>query len=289
MATLDDLVHHTDSLFTAHITSYPLPPKFRMLTLESYNGAKDLLDNLESFKTLIYLQGVPDEIMCRAFPTTLKGSAQVWFIKIKPNFISTFKEMRNSFVTDFIKGQRHKRSMHALMQIRQREDESLRSYVTRFNKEALLIDEANKMVLVIAFSSGLKEGEFCFLVLKNKPKTMVDILFKATKYMNVEDALIDRKDRKGKRKRDNMKDARSDARKRTSCYEGRKDDRRMKPPSGRIINFTPLNIPLDQVQMQIGDDPLLRCPEKPKGDLSKRSRDKNYCFHRDYGHNTSNC
>ena len=53
------------------------------------------------------------------------------------------------------------------MQIRQQEDESLRSYVARFNKEALLIDETDKMVLVTAFSSGLKEGEFLFSVLKN--------------------------------------------------------------------------------------------------------------------------
>ena len=71
------------------------------------------------------------------------------------------------------------------MQIRQPEDKSLRSYVARFNKEALLIDEAYEMVLVTAFSSGLKEGEFHFFVLKNESKTMANKLFKATKYMNV--------------------------------------------------------------------------------------------------------
>ena len=76
------------------------------------------------------------------------------------------------------------------MQIKQWEDESLRSYVARFNKEPLVIDEADEMVLVTSFSSGLKEGEFLFSVLKNKPKIMADMLFKANKYMNVEDALI---------------------------------------------------------------------------------------------------
>ena len=39
------------------------------------------------------------------------------------------------------------------MQIKQQEDESLKSYVARFNMEALLIDEAGKMVLVTGFSS----------------------------------------------------------------------------------------------------------------------------------------
>lgn len=67
---------------------------------------------------------------------------------------------------------------HTLIQIRQREDESLRSYATQFNKEALLINEANEKILVIALSNRLKEREFLFLVLKNEPKTMADMLFK---------------------------------------------------------------------------------------------------------------
>ena len=61
--TLDDLVHRIDSLFTAQVTSCLLPPKFWMPSLESYNGTKDLLDHLESFKTLIHLQGVLDKII----------------------------------------------------------------------------------------------------------------------------------------------------------------------------------------------------------------------------------
>ena len=41
------------------------------------------------------------------------------------------------------------------MSIKQREDETLRSYVARFNKEALLIDEASDKILVVAFTNGL--------------------------------------------------------------------------------------------------------------------------------------
>ena len=64
---LDDLVNRTDSPFTVPINSCPLPQKFRMPQIESYDGVKDPLDHLETFKTLMHLQGVPDEIMCRAF------------------------------------------------------------------------------------------------------------------------------------------------------------------------------------------------------------------------------
>ena len=79
---LDDLVNRTDSPFTIPINSCPLPQKFRMPQVESYNGVKDPLDHLETFKTLMHLQGVPDEIMCRAFPTTLRGAAIIWFSRL---------------------------------------------------------------------------------------------------------------------------------------------------------------------------------------------------------------
>ena len=89
---LDDLVHRIDSPFTMFVNSFP-PPKFRMPQIESYDGAKDPLNHLESFKTLMHLQGVADEIMCRAFSTTLKGLARIWFSRLTPNSISTFKEL----------------------------------------------------------------------------------------------------------------------------------------------------------------------------------------------------
>ena len=55
---LDDLINRTDSSFTAAVNFFPLPHKFRMLQIDSYDGVKDPLDHLETFKTLINLQGV---------------------------------------------------------------------------------------------------------------------------------------------------------------------------------------------------------------------------------------
>ena len=70
---VDDLFHQTDSPFVASINSCPLPSKFKMPSLNSYDGTRDLCDHITTFKTTMHLQRVPDEIMCRAFPTTLKG------------------------------------------------------------------------------------------------------------------------------------------------------------------------------------------------------------------------
>ena len=89
----NDLVNKTDSLFTVSVNSCPLPQKFRMPQIESYDGVKDPFDHLETFKTLMHLQGVPDEIMCWALPTMLKGPVRIWFSRLTPNSISSFNEL----------------------------------------------------------------------------------------------------------------------------------------------------------------------------------------------------
>ena len=114
---VEDLVHQTDSPFTASINSYPLPPKFKMPSLDLYDGMRDLFDHIATFKTTMHLQGVSHEIMCRAFPTTLKGPARVWFSKIPPNSVNSFKEFSKFFVNNLIGGLRYKCSSSSLLTI----------------------------------------------------------------------------------------------------------------------------------------------------------------------------
>ena len=103
---VDDLIHRTNSPFIASITSHPLPSKFKMPTLDSYDGTHDPCDHIAMFKITMHLQGVPNEIMCRAFPTTLKGPTRVWFGKLPPNTITSFQELSKLFVNNFVGGQR---------------------------------------------------------------------------------------------------------------------------------------------------------------------------------------
>ena len=79
---LDMLVHRTESLFTKRVDEYPLLAKFKVPQLETFDGLKNPLDYLDSFRTIMRLKGVLDEKMCRAFPTNLRGSARVCVTQI---------------------------------------------------------------------------------------------------------------------------------------------------------------------------------------------------------------
>ena len=87
------------------------------------------------------------------------------------------------------------------MNIKQWEDETLRSYITRFNKEAFSIDEVDDKILVAAFTNRLRKGKFLFSLYKNDPKTMSNVLYRATKYMNAEDTLLAWEEKLKKRER----------------------------------------------------------------------------------------
>ena len=150
-----------------------------------------------------------------------------------------------------------------------------------------MIDEADDKILVVAFTNGLWKGKFLFSLYKNDPKTMSKVLYRATKYMNAENALLAREEKP--RKRERPEDARQDqGRKKPRTGDGR-DERCPKPPKGRFTSFTPLNAPIDQVLMQIKDEGALTFSGKLKSDPNKRSRDK-YCrFHHDHSHDTADC
>ena len=205
--------------------------------------------------------------MCRVFPTTLKGVARIWFSRLTPNSINTFKELSAQFTSHFIGGHRYKKSTAYLISIKQREDETLRSYITRSNKEALSIDEADDKILVAVFTNGLRKGKFLFFLHKYDPKTMSEVLYRAIKYMNAKDALLAREDKP--RKRERLEDARQDQGRKKPRTGNRRDERRSKPLGGRFISFTPLNAPLDQVLMQIKDERALTFLGKLKSDPMK--------------------
>uniref|UniRef100_A0A2N9EFP7 Uncharacterized protein n=1 Tax=Fagus sylvatica TaxID=28930 RepID=A0A2N9EFP7_FAGSY len=261
---LDMLVHRSESPFTKRIDEYPLPAK-----------------------TIMRLHGVSDEIMCRTFPTNLRGSARTWFNQLETGSIDTFAQLSRAFIDNFIGGRRSVRPANYLLNIRQREGESLRSYVQRFNKEAIQIDEPNEYVALTAFNAGLLKGDFLFQLCKDPPKSMSELMYEAQKFINAEDAFQAR-DEFLSRKRKEPEDRRFDSsRNKSSRQDYPKAERKNTSSSNRReerpSSFTPLNMSIDQVLLQIQDSPDIKWPGKLRSDPTKRSKDL-YCrFHRDHG------
>ena len=77
--------------------------KFKLPTqLEIYEEKTDHMDHLDSYKSLMSLQGYSDEVMCKAFSATLKGQEGSWFKKLSPETIDSFDNLSRLFVTNFM-------------------------------------------------------------------------------------------------------------------------------------------------------------------------------------------
>ena len=137
------------------------------------------MDHLNTFNTILGLQQPPNEILCRSFPTTLKGAAREWFTKLPKSSVNSYKQLSSAFLCHFNRRQCPKRLADHLLTNKQGEKETLRSYVKRFTQETLEVDDADDKVQLTTFKAGLKSRDFVVLLVKNPPKTMLEMLLKA--------------------------------------------------------------------------------------------------------------
>ena len=90
--------------------------------------------------------------------------------------IDNFEQLSNAFLRHFIGGQCPKRPADYLLIVKQGEKETLRSYVKRFTRETLEVDEADDKVQLTTFKAGLRSRDLVASLAKNPPKTMAEIL-----------------------------------------------------------------------------------------------------------------
>ena len=72
---VDDMIVEAENSFSDAVMNEPIPEKFKMPSLTPYDGTTDPADHIEAFSSWMRLHGIHEYIMCRAFPTTLMGSA----------------------------------------------------------------------------------------------------------------------------------------------------------------------------------------------------------------------
>lgn len=77
ITTVNELIQRTNHPFTLEAMAQSLPGKFKSPQMEMFDGTLDPLNHLEAYKTHVNLYATPNEIMCRDFPTTIRGSAPV--------------------------------------------------------------------------------------------------------------------------------------------------------------------------------------------------------------------
>ena len=138
------------------------------------------------------------------------------------------------------------------------------------------MDEVDDKLLLATFHNGVNSDLFIHKLHENEPQSMAELVHSAQNFMNAEDTIIAKKRKRVERMEANpARHSEQGPRSTKGRTEDKKDrDNRKTGPPTRNQNYTPLNAPLDQVLMQIKDNPSLKWPEKMKGDPNKRNKNK---------------
>ena len=278
--SMDTLVQQTESPFTIEVLHFPLPVKFRMSQIEEFDGAKDSVDHLNTYNNQMELHGYQDPVRCRAFAITLKGPALAWFNRLPPSSISSFRELSIAFVSHFIGARTYRKLSYHLLTIKQSSQESLRSYVQRFNAESLKVDMPDEKFAITAFMAGLgvQSKDLMFSISKNPQASMAEVLAKADKYINGEEALISKKgsssshkEKNGSDKQQGRSPKRQRDRERSPKTERERSSKRrgnlrghLGPPQPELRQrysprrFTPLTKSVSQVLREVQHEQFLR-------------------------------
>ena len=198
-----------------------------------------------------------------------------------------------------------------MLTIKQSSQESLRSYVQRFNVESLKVDIPDEKFAITVFiaGQGVQSKDLMFSISKNPQASMAEVLAKAEKYINGEEALISKKgsssthkEKSGTDKRRGRSPKRQSDRERSPKNHGERSPKRhgnlrdrLGPPQPERRQrysprrFTPLTALVSQVLREVRNEQFLRWPTQMKSDPATRDNTRYYEFHRDYGHRTDDC
>lgn len=97
-SSLVDLLHTSIDLpYNAEVMVAPLPSKFRAPQMDMYDGSKDPLKHLKTFKSHMTMHEFLKEIACRAF-LPLKEATGGWFRSLASRWIDNFEELAHLFL-----------------------------------------------------------------------------------------------------------------------------------------------------------------------------------------------
>ncbi|CAL9011881.1 unnamed protein product [Prunus brigantina] len=104
-----------------------------------YDGTTDPVDFLNDFGYWMNVKDAKDAMKCQAFPLLLEGSAKDWFKSLKPNSISSFYLLKQSFVNQFLSASKKRYPPNYLLSIKQGPKEKLRDYINRSPRERVTL------------------------------------------------------------------------------------------------------------------------------------------------------
>jgi len=161
----------------------PLFNQWKAFTLEHYAEDTGPDEHVKIYVTHVGLYMNEDVVMCKAFPTTLKGPVMEWFTSLPPYSIDCFNTLPHLFTTQFVGSCPHQATPLSLLNARQEKEKTLRAFIDCFEKVALQMKNLTQEMMLQCMALALKHGIFVDNVCLRPPTIMHELKLRATYYI----------------------------------------------------------------------------------------------------------
>ncbi|CAJ2668337.1 unnamed protein product [Trifolium pratense] len=261
--------------------------------LPAYDGLTDPDEHIASVNATLNFLRVSGAIRCRIFPTTLRKGAMAWYHSLAPRSITSWMDLSDQFRRHFTASRKQPKTEAVLDAIFQADNESLRSFIKRFNKEAVQVETTDDMKKYLLQRGLRPNSDFAKAVGIEKPRTFSDLLLKSQPYIQYEEQQAADAARYG-RAGNSQPAPRSNA-EQSSRGGGRRRGERPREPRGppsTFSNYTPLSKTQEEIWKECNSAEFTKAGIKfPRQQPTKPGQDKSrYCkYHKGYGHLTDDC
>nr|XP_023914405.1 uncharacterized protein LOC112025959 [Quercus suber] len=170
--------------------------RFTRPPLNSYDGKTDPVKHVSHYIQMMSLHSHNDALMCKVFPSSLGPTALRWFNGLRKGSVHSFPELIQEFGVRFVTCNRVPQLVDALLSMKMRIEEILRSYASRYWELYNKIGGGNEKIAASTFRMGLlEESGLRESLTKKPPKDIRQLMRRIKEYKQLED---DRMQSKGK-------------------------------------------------------------------------------------------
>ncbi|XP_026420088.1 uncharacterized protein LOC113316072 [Papaver somniferum] len=111
-----------------------IPKKCLILAFECYDGSSDPATHLRYYNLMLARWDQEDVVLCRYFPSSLKGSSLSWFDNLPPNSINSYEQLTEKFLRTYMYNKAVHAGMDKLFSLATRYKDTTREYTDRWHK-----------------------------------------------------------------------------------------------------------------------------------------------------------
>lgn len=205
--------------FVPALVAVKLPKRFMKHDIKHYDDNTDPKKFLNTYKYTLDNRGCTPEQMCKLFPEYLEGVANDWFNVLPKGTILIFCELGTTFLNRFFKKSSTLEATVDILNVKQRSNESLSNYITKFTSETLRLRCPSDEVIRTTFHNGLQVKPLYDKLVRHPPASSHDMWTTVQKYVATKDSARRKTEQEANPRKSNTGKARNRADKGRSAFD----------------------------------------------------------------------